>query len=86
MIQHKKLLFGSVVKNIYIVIMLNNDLNRNCDTVTLVRGGKGRRILCICVHVCCVHVCVCVCWFERLPLTSAALCVVLWGVQRCAQH
>ena len=34
----------------------------------------------------CVCVCVCVCWFERLPLTSAALCVVLWGVQRCAQH
>ena len=59
MIQHKKLLFGSVVKNIYIVIMLNNDLNRNCDTVTLGRGGKRRRILCICVHVCCVRACVC---------------------------
>ena len=34
----------------------------------------------------CVCVCVCVCWVERLPLTSAALCVVLWGVQRGAQH
>lgn len=31
-------------------------------------------------------VCVYLCWSERLPFTSAALCVVLWGVQRCAQH
>ena len=40
-----------------------------------------------CARACvCVCVCVCVCWFERLPLTSAAFCVVLWGVQRCARH
>lgn len=39
--------------------MLNNVLNRNCDTTTLGKGGKRRWVLCICVHVCCVCVCVC---------------------------
>ena len=70
MIQHKKLLFGSVVKNIYIVIMLNNDLNRNYDTITLGRGERGEEYcVYVCMYVMCVCVCVCVCVCEVIADT-----------------
>ena len=76
MIQHKKLLFGSVVKNIYIVIMLNNDLNRNYDTITLGREERGEGY---CVYVRMSYVCVCVCvWSDSwYSIKSVGKCLIL---------